>query len=503
MKDQLIIQEAIAAGESEMVEFLTRANFVAIGRVICSFLNNNGGQLIIGVDDNKKVVGVSDADKTASDLQNYLIKELVPEAPVSVSREVFDNREIITVKVWKGSNKPYIFGGSIYYRRGSATVKATSKELSDLIRSRQQEDDKWERQLALNLDIEDIDFDEIKATIDGATSSGRSKQREIGSIVDPLNFLEYYGLYQNGNFTNAATILFAKQPAKFIPQCSVRIAVFTSSKTGPHYAYDRTFEGNIFKNVLAIEDFFDVNIGTSSRFKSNSWKRSDKLNYPKDALREAILNAVLHRDYSNLSGSVLVSFYPDRLEISSYGPLPKELTVASLKHTHLSLPVNPDVAQMVYLRGWIEKIGRGTIRILEQCKEYGLKPPIWSVRDNVTTITFYGISIVSRQGTRSGRSPENNPDGGLFDVVNEGVNKGVNEGVIAGVNTGVKKQLVKVLAAVEKQPGQSSPEIAKAMRKTQSSTERYIRLLRAIQLIEFIGAPKTGGYFVKGKEKKK
>lgn len=492
MNDQLIIQEAISGGENAKVEFLDKVDHVQIGKVICSFLNADGGQLIVGVNDKRKVVGIDGKPADADKLHSFLVKELVPEAPVTVSFEQYNNLNLLVVRVWKGSNKPYIFQGAIYYRQDSKTIPATSKELSALIKSRQQEDLHWERQLSLNVELENIDFEEIKATIKSAVSFGRTR-KDFSDNSDPLRFLEYYGLYQNGNFTNAATVLFAKEPYRVIPQCTVRVALLPDGKTGSHFSYDKIFEGNIFKNINAIEDFLDVNIGTSSSFKSRNWKRSDKLNYPKAAIREAILNAVIHRDYSSFSGSVLIAFYPDRLEISSYGRLPKGISLSSLQHSHLSIPVNPDIAQIVYLRGWIEKIGRGTIKILEDCKAFGLQPPVWSVENDVTTIVFKGISIVSSQSKKtSGNHGEND---GLNDVVNDAVKKAVNDGVINGVNDGVKKQLIKVLTIIANNPGLPTPQIARIMRKAKPSIERYIRILREIELIEFQGAPKTGGYF--------
>lgn len=209
------------------------------------------------------------------------------------------------------------------------------------------------------------------------------------------NFLKYYGLYQNGYLTNAAIILFAKNPAKYCPQSRVRLTVFKDNKTGKEYYYDKIFEGNIFKIVEEITQFFEVNIGISSQFNQNNWKRKDTT-FPKIALREGLLNALIHRDYSNVSGSVNIEFYPDRLEIINYGNLPHELKLSDLKKNHLSLPRNPDIAHISFIRNWIEKIGRGTLKIIEDCKEKELPTPKWETGNGFTKIIFPQITLVGK-----------------------------------------------------------------------------------------------------------
>ena len=106
---------------------------------------------------------------------------------------------------------------------------------------------------------------------------------------------------------------------------------------------------------------------------------------------------MMHRDYSNVSGSATISIYPDKLEITNYGELPKELKTSDLKRNHLSLPRNPDIAHVSFLRGWIEKIGRGTLKIVEDCKEAGMREPRWTSKSGFTTLTFFGAKNKGKQ----------------------------------------------------------------------------------------------------------
>jgi ATP-dependent DNA helicase RecG len=118
---------------------------------------------------------------------------------------------------------------------------------------------------------------------------------------------------------------------------------------------------------------------------------------------------IIHRDYSSYSSSLAINIYPDNLQITSYGKLPKGITIKSLSENHLSVPVNPDIAHIFFLRKWIEKIGRGTVKMVAQCKDLGFEVPVWHTTDNAVTVNFTGISVP-------------------FDY-NEGISEGISEGI--------------------------------------------------------------------------
>jgi len=211
----------------------------------------------------------------------------------------------------------------------------------------------------------------------------------------------------------------------------------------------------------------------------------DKPNYPKQALREGILNALIHRDYSSVSGSVLIAVHPDRIEITNYGTLPIEIKPSDLKKNHLSMPRNPDIAHICFLRAWIEKLGRGTLKIIDNCKEYGFNEPKWISKAGTTSLVFSGIeTIISK-------------DDGVSDVVNDGVN----DGVIDGVSDGVKDELINVTKIIAVNEGIKTSDIAKKLGKTKPTTERYIIVLRKTGIIERKGSFKTGGYYLTDKVK--
>lgn len=470
MNSEKLIQEILRSGESEQIEFKRSGSDGAIAKVVCSFLNGEGGQLLIGIEEPKEIVGVPNADVLVMRLRNFLMNNIVPEAPISVAADDFGGKKIVSVKVYAGAKQPYVFDGSIYYRRGNSTVKASSKEISELIHGRQVNDVHWERQPSLGVRLSDLDQDEIQATIEASVNQSRSES--IGKA--PLDFLSYYGLESNGNFTNAAVVLFAKNPTRFLPQCRVRLSFLQEGKTGSAFKDDRFLEGNVFANVRAIEDFFRKHLEIRRTFSDKIWQREDDFQYPMAALREGVMNALVHRDYSNPSGIATITIYPDKLEITNSGEL--SLKPSELKRSHLSIPANPDIAQVVFLRGYIERIGRGTLKIIDACKEVGLETPVWSKDSNSVKLTFFS-----------------NPD--VYGVID-----GIIDGVIEGATDTVRKRLKQIIAVLMETEGVRTDYLNEKTNISVSALERYIKQLRKVGLIEFRGAPKTGGYYLSPRE---
>jgi ATP-dependent DNA helicase RecG len=321
MKTEQLIKDLLKQDESGQLEFKEVVRKDTIGKTICGFLNNEGGQLLIGIADNKEIKGIKDANKWQFEIEQYLIKEIVPEAPVMVSVENYGNKQLLLIKVWEGSKQPYIFNGSIYYRRNDRTIQASSKEISELIHKRQETEIHWERQAALGVELEDLDIEEIKKTMDAASSDNKMKDIK----KEPIEFLSYYGLFQNGNFTNAAVVLFAKKPSRFIPQARVRVAFLDHGKTGDVFKDDQLLESNLFKNIESIQNFFEKHLSFSRKFENNNWKRKDDYVFPMAALREGVMNALVHREYGFVSSSLSIIFYNYKLESP-----PKSKTALSL-----------------------------------------------------------------------------------------------------------------------------------------------------------------------------
>lgn len=182
------------------------------------------------------------------------------------------------------------------------------------------------------------------------------------------------------------------------------------------------------------------------------------------------------------------------LEISNTGSLPPELSVGDLRKNHSSYPRNPDIAHIFFLRGYIDKIGRGTLKIIESCRLAGLREPKWKSEESIVRLTFY---------TNIKPSKSEEASKGVSGGVTAGVSKelarrveGVIEGVTEGVTEGVKERMSAIVALLSKQQGLRISHMALDLNVPDKSLERYIKQLKEAKIIEFKGAPKSGGYYL-------
>lgn len=496
MREENQLHSLLKEGESDQMEFKTSIDKMAIGKAICSFLNAKGGRVLVGIDESGQVKGVSNANAHAERLKIFLLSQIVPEAPITISNEPIDDKEIILLKVYKGSKQPYIFDGNIYYREGKQTKRATSGQISELIHGRQKSEIHWERSPAINVELEDLDQKLIRSTIE----ESRRNHRGNFESDDVLDFLSYYGLYENGYFSNACVVLFAKTPSKFIPQIRVRLTEYADSKTSNSLLRDEVLEGNLFDTQDRLERYIS-NLGVRSVFASNQWKRVD-FKFPIKALQEGVINSLMHRDYSNPSSSATISIYPDKIIISNSGHLPGELRVSELKKSHASHPVNPDIAHIVFLRGLIDKLGRGTLKVIEECRREGLKDPAWKDAGDGVTLTFNGPKALPYKRMARDDDFRDDLNEGLNDGINKLLDAAVNDGLIDGISDGIRRELMKVVSLLRDNEGLNANGIIEAMDKSKPTIERYLSIAKSAAIVEFTGSRRTGGYYLTDKVKK-
>ncbi|HEX7618172.1 MAG TPA: ATP-binding protein, partial [Verrucomicrobiae bacterium] len=291
---------------------------------------------------------------------------------------------------------PYVAGGAIYYsRQGERVVSATRDEISELIRKRFDASQRWERQLVAGAGLDDLETPLITETAQMAVDA----ERWQGNPADTAAFLNSLGLFENGGITNAALVLFGFRPTRWLPQARVRLLVLPKGKTGDRHAVDRLFEKNLLRVAQQIPDALAVYAGgVENTFSNESWQREERLLYPGTALREGVMNALIHRDYAR-NGTIIISIRPNGIKITNPGGLPDGLKPADLKRDHASVPRNPDIAHVCYLRKLIEKIGRGTQRIVEDCRKAKIKDPKWETSPLETTLSFFASTTSTAPAT--------------------------------------------------------------------------------------------------------
>ncbi|MDZ4668557.1 MAG: putative DNA binding domain-containing protein [bacterium] len=474
MENSFIIDNLLEQQQGNRLEFKATVNREAIAKTIAAFINTQGGDLVIGVEDNKKIVGIENAEKICAAIQKMLVEYIQPIAPIFTQVVNYKKKDLILISVWEGAKKPYQYKGKIFTRESDATKLSSVSNLTSLIKDRKQADFHWERRAVLGSSLQDLDTEEINQTI-----ASYKAYKPNGVIEDAEDFLIQMGLIQNGNLTNACVVLFGKKPTRFIPQSKVRITIYPGIVSGDNFLNDKTFDGSLFQNITAILNFIEISFGKN--IVVDGILRKEKWNYPLIAIREGLLNAMVHRDYNSVNGFLQISIFSDRTEMSNYGGLPEGITIKDLKKEHSSILRNPDIAQICFVRKYIEMLGSGTLRMISDCKKNSFRVPVWTDKDNVTTVTFPGLSIKTK-ATKG---------------VNEGVNEGVKKVHFKAESEGVNAELNSIYAVIEKTPGLKAPAIASILGVSLSTAERYIKKLKDAKHIKFVGVPKTGGYFIK------
>lgn len=168
------------------------------------------------------------------------------------------------------------------------------------------------------------------------------------------------------------------------PQTRLRAVRYETDRSD-NFIDEQLYEGPALILVEEAMTFLKRHIPIAAQFKAGQLSRESRPEYPFSSLREGLVNALVHRDYAAFSGGVSVSIYPGRVEIRNSGHLPVGITPSKLRAvTHDSILVNPDISHVFYLHELMERVGRGTFKIVQECREMGMKPPEW--RDEPTGV---------------------------------------------------------------------------------------------------------------------
>lgn len=380
------IKRILEQGEGPTVEFARSLDDQAhIAAHVVGFLNSGGGYVILGVDDTGRVVGVPEAEQVAEDLQAYLVQHISPKALFDVGVDPVGDRAVVIVDVPGGKDTPFVTDERVYLRRSATTIAASGDDLHALLQARVAGVERWERRAAPTLSEEDLVSEELRLTVRSGQDYRRAALPEFDE--DPFPVLSALGMTTSGSFTNAAGICFGRNPAVRYPQARVRAFAFETDRGGD-FVDQRTFSGPVAQVLEQAVAFIRERAPVTAEFQEDRLRRLDRAAYPTDVVREGLVNALAHRDYASFTGGVTIEVYPARVEIWNAGTLPDGWDARRLRGPHPSLPSNPDIAHVLYLRGFMERVGRGTLKMIQTCREEGLPAPQWRVDDGVTLTLF-------------------------------------------------------------------------------------------------------------------
>lgn len=327
------------------------------------------------MDDQGKSFGLKSIKKLLGDIPNTIKNKLgiIP----SVELDKKNNKDIIKITI-SSNSLPISHNGRYYIRSGSTVQELQGKFLADFLMKKL--DNTWDNIVEDKIDFNDIDNKTIEEFKNYAVD-------RIPSFVKETNnntLLKKLNLISDINIKRAAVLLFSKDPQKFYQQSIVRIGKFLSDT---EIQTTDLVKGNLFMQLKSIMEILKTKY-LLSKIKYKGIHRRDILEYPYEALREAIINALIHRDYSG-SSQIQIRVYPDKLMIMNEGRLPSEIPVEKLKTNHLSMPRNKLLAQIFYYAGFIESWGHGTIKIVDICIKEGLPEPDFIEENGAMTVVFY------------------------------------------------------------------------------------------------------------------
>ena len=333
---------------------------------VCGFANANGGTIFIGKDDNGKIVGVENADKLLEEIPNKVRDVLGILVDVNLHTE--DKKQYIEIII-----EPYPNGisykGQYHYRSGSTKQELKGAALDKFLL--QKKGKRWDGVPVPNVSVTDLK----QETFDFFKKRGiRSKRLGEESLNDTNEqLLENLELTEDKYLKRAALLLFHPKPEKFVTGAYIKIGYFENEAD---LIFQDEVHGNLFEQIEKTLDILFTKYIKAIISYENGINRIETYEYPKEAVREALLNAIAHKDYSGLT-PIQIRVYKDKIMIWNEGHLPENWTVSNLLKNHSSRPFNPDIANAFFRSGYVESWGRGISKMNELCISSGLPKPTY------------------------------------------------------------------------------------------------------------------------------
>jgi ATP-dependent DNA helicase RecG len=338
----------------------------------------------IGKDDNGVTTHLADYRYLLEAIPNKIREHLGIIAEVNLHQENGAHYLEIVVPPY---TVPVSLRGRYYYRTGSTKLELTGNALNEFLLKKSGKT--WDNVPEAVANFNDIDAESVKAFIKDAQKSGRMSDDGDLSIEE---LFEKLRLSDNGEIKRAAIILFGKDPNRFYPNLMVKIGRF--GKDDADLKFQETEEGNLIQLLKNVPNQLNYKFFTKP-IDFEGMLRVEKGEYPVAALREMLLNALVHRTY--MGSMIQLRVYDNKLTLWNEGNLPEGMELESLKRHHISRPRNPIIADICFKAGYIDSWGRGTLKIINSCKEAGLPEPTITALDGGILVTLFKDKFSAEQ----------------------------------------------------------------------------------------------------------
>ena len=475
--EKMITDEKYNLELKEQVNFKEPKNYL---KAVSSFANgNDNGYIIFGIEDEtKKIVGVKDVKKSYEEIAERIKTRIDPSIVPVMDIVNIEGKDIIIVKVIPGQNTPYYYVNkgtrTAYIRKGDQDCETNSIELNELIL--RGKNIGWDEQLTDN-NYKDFTFNSLKKYF-----------KEIKGFEIDKNSLESFELIKDDKLTNAALLYSDQNPVvgSFIACVRWNGLEKISAKD------DIEYYGSILNQIDNAMEFV-------KKHMSNGWVKEGELarktipEYDLNSIREALINAEAHRQYLMRGTNIEVDFYDDRIEIVSFGGLDYGRTIEEVLNIPASKRRNPLICDIFSRLDFMERRGSG-IRKMQEAYENDEKKPKFEIIYDAFVVTFYS-RLYKNAGIKEENVGINEKNAGIKEE-NVGINEknaGVNEiKKIKEKYPKLNKTKIKILEIIIEDDKITQEEIAKKLRKTETTIYRNIKELRKLNIIQRKGSRKIG-----------
>ncbi|OGX14292.1 MAG: hypothetical protein A2351_05570 [Omnitrophica bacterium RIFOXYB12_FULL_50_7] len=444
----------VAEGEGLTVEF--KEKFTSrIDRDIVALANARGGFIFLGVNDEGQMVGEKLTNRMKADILS-LARNCEPHIAISKVSQV---DKTVVIEIPEGDEKPHSCSSGYFRRLDAVTQKMTQKEVGLLFKNVSAIS--YEERICGDISWNDVSKEKIETFL-----------KEAGIAIDkidPKDVLTSLNLATKKGIKNAGVLFFARELRRYIAQCETILVSFKGTQRVD--IIDRKdVQDDLWTQYQEAMIFLKRHLSVRTEIKGLD--RKDSYEIPLEALREAVANALIHRDYSVRGTSIMVEVHENHVIIKNPGGFPSGMSQDRLGA--LSVRRNELIADIFARMHRSERVGSGFKRIRESMEAAGLPFP------KISSDEFFFIEF---------ERPAKGKDTELG--VSEGVSEGVNEGVSEGVNEGVNL----MIKYIKQNPGKRAPYIAGAVNVPLKTLERWLKKVKSEGKIRYKGSAKTGGYY--------
>jgi len=356
------IDELIGEGEGERLEFKkSLAEREEVLETITAFSNTRGGTILVGVDDHGNVIGMDFKKGELESLESLINQLIEPKVYPDFKIIPYGNKLVLKIEVHEGFNKPYFYRGACYVRKGNVTRRLDRNGILELVSHR----------VTFDSLVFEGEYEISEELVEDFLKKARERRRmrieseNIQTVLKKLNLLD------RGKARNGALLLFSKECSSYFPQAVIKIGYAEGGKI----VDEALIEGPLQVQLEEAMSFIRKHIRKGYVVKG--LERVETWEYPLESIREALVNALLHRDYfSNSHISVRIDEFG--ITVENPGELPPPLEIEDLSREHPSIPRNPLISRVFFYMGYFEEWGSGTLRMINSLRSMGLPSPEFS-----------------------------------------------------------------------------------------------------------------------------